>query len=116
MSIRTFDDWHHLPEISCPDVDVTETVEIYVVHSVGFLALLPVECKGVDHAFTMFSAGRFFFPLVEIELADSRTPVAFRLPTDLCDWVIDTMPIPRELFPRKVEFGRVAGVSYARVL
>jgi hypothetical protein len=108
-------EWLKLPEVSMPSLrDNTETGTIVIVAKVGFLLATEADCRQLNLPAEPGPNGKLLLPTAMIQNGDRAS--LHRLPTDLTSWVVDAVALARigkNLFPSRVEFGRLDGRPYA---
>jgi hypothetical protein len=119
MVVTSVAEWAMLPEIACPAIESEASKgSIFTVHKIGFLAVGPADCVGVDLSGAVFAAGKYMFQTAVVEF--EREKKLCRLPHQVGNWAIDTVAVAQKLgrspFPMQVEFGILRGRYYAEML
>jgi hypothetical protein len=108
-------DWRALPEVRVPTLrNDTETGAIVMVAKVGFLLATEAECAEAHISAEPGPNGKFILPTAMI--LDVKVARLHRLPTGLTSWVLEAVALAhagKNLFPSKVEFGKLNGRTYA---
>jgi hypothetical protein len=113
--VLSLSDWRALPEVRVPTLrNEAETGTIVVVAKVGFLLATEEECADAHISAEPGPNGKFILPTAMIQ--EVKVARLHRLPTGLTSWVLDAVALAhngKNLFPSKVEFGKLNGRIYA---
>jgi hypothetical protein len=113
--VLSISDWLALPELRVPTLrDATETGVVMMVVKGGFLLATEAECETARISAEPGLNGKFVLPTAMIQ--DAKAPRLHRLPTGFASWVLEAVALARagrNLFPSKVEFGKLNGRIYA---
>ena len=116
--VLSVSEWLALPEVPAPTIrNKGEMGAVLQVAKVGFLLATGADCEKAGISAERGPNGKFALPTAIIQEASG--PSLHRLPTALTPWVLLAVKRAHEgqnVFPTKVEFGRLNGRVYAELV